>query len=51
VDFKAPTETEFAKAVTKDMVGGLTSIAEVKMLLYIVPLALLFALIAYFLSR
>lgn len=51
VDFKAPTEAEFAKAVTKDMVGGLTSIAEVKMLLYIVPLAVLFALIAYFLSR
>jgi roadblock/LC7 domain-containing protein len=48
VEFKAPTETDFAKGVAKDMVGNMTTSAEGKMILYIVPLVLVvlaFALI------
>jgi carbon monoxide dehydrogenase subunit G len=46
VEFKPPTETQFAKAVAKDWFKGLMQIAEVRMLIYIVPLALLFVIIA-----
>lgn len=46
IEFKPPTEAEFAKNVAKDMAGGLTSVAEVRMLLYIVPVALIFLAIA-----
>ncbi len=40
VEFKPPTEAQFAKTVVKDMAGGLTQVAEVRMLLYIIPVAL-----------
>ncbi|NPV78278.1 MAG: carbon monoxide dehydrogenase subunit G [Anaerolineae bacterium] len=46
IEFKPPTEAEFAKNVAKDMAGGLTNVAEVRMLLYIVPVALLFLIVA-----
>jgi carbon monoxide dehydrogenase subunit G len=48
VEFKAPTETDFAKGVAKDMAVNLTSSSEVKLILYIVPIVLVvlaFALI------
>jgi carbon monoxide dehydrogenase subunit G len=51
VDFKAPTEAEFAKSVAKDMVGGLTNTAETKLVLYIVPLVVVLILAAFLLSR
>jgi uncharacterized protein len=51
VDFAAPTEAEFAAAVTKDMAKGLTSIAEVRMLMYVIPAIIIIFLLAYFLSR
>jgi carbon monoxide dehydrogenase subunit G len=51
VDFKPPTEVEFAAAVSKDMAKGLTNIAEVRMLFYVIPIAIIIALLAYFLSR
>jgi carbon monoxide dehydrogenase subunit G len=51
VDYKAPTETQFATAVAKDVSRNLLSIAEVRMVLYIVPVALAFLLFAFLLSR
>jgi len=51
VEFKPPTETEFAKAVAKDMAGGLTSVAEVRMLLYVIPVAIVLALLAFLLAK
>jgi carbon monoxide dehydrogenase subunit G len=50
-EYKPPTETEFAAAVAKDMGKNIFQIAEVRMVLYVVPLAILFALIGYLLSR
>lgn len=46
VDFKPPSETEFAAAVAKDMAGGLTKIPEVRLLLYIIPLVAVLVLLA-----
>jgi hypothetical protein len=51
VDFTPPTEAEFAAAVTKDMAKGLTSVAEVRMLMYVIPAVIIIFLLAYFLSR
>jgi carbon monoxide dehydrogenase subunit G len=46
VDFKPPSETEFAAAVAKDMAGGLTKISEVRLLMYIIPLVAVLVLLA-----
>lgn len=46
VDFKPPSETEFAAAVAKDMAGGLTKIPEVRLLMYIIPLVTVLVLLA-----
>ncbi len=51
VDFTPPTEAQFAAAVTKDMAKGITSIAEVRMLMYVIPAIIIIFLLAYFLSR
>lgn len=51
VDFQAPTEAEFAKAVTKDMVKGFSSVAEIRMLIYIIPLVIIIFLIAFLATR
>jgi uncharacterized protein len=50
-EYKQATETEFAAAVAKDMSKSIFQIAEVKMVLYVIPLAIIFALIGYFLSQ
>jgi hypothetical protein len=50
-DYKPPSEVEFAAAVAKDMSKGLLDIAEVRMVLYVVPIGILLALIGYILSR
>jgi carbon monoxide dehydrogenase subunit G len=50
-NFIAPTEVEFAAAVSKDMAKGFMSIAEVRMLLYVIPAAIIIFLLAYLLSR
>ena len=46
VDFTPPTTTEFAGSVAKDMVGGLKNIAEVKLILYILPVAVVLIILA-----
>jgi uncharacterized protein len=46
-----PTETEFATAVTKDVAKSIFQIAEVRMLLYVIPVVIVIIAIAYFLSR
>jgi uncharacterized protein len=51
VDFKPPAETEFAKDVAKDVAKSWMQIAEVRMVLYVVPVAIVIALIALTLSR
>ncbi len=51
VDFKAPTQTEFAASVAKDMAGGLTKVPEVRMLLYIIPVIIVLAIIALLLGK
>lgn len=47
VDFKPPTEVDFAKGVAKDMGKDLWKIAEVRMVAYVVPIALVLAGFAY----
>jgi len=51
VEYKPPTETEFAGAVAKDVAGGVLSIAEVRMVLYIVPVVAVLIILALILSR
>ncbi len=51
VEYKAPTEAEFAKEVAKDMMGGVTQSAEGKLVVYIVPVVLALVLLAFLLSR
>jgi len=51
VEFKAPSEAEFAKNVAKDMAGGLTQVTEVRMLFYIIPVAFVLFIIAFTLSK
>ncbi len=51
VDYKPPTEAEFAGAVARDVAGGIFSIPEVRMVLYVVPVAIALAIISLILSR
>ena len=51
VEFKPPTEAEFAGAVAKDVAGGIFSIPEVRMVLYIVPAITILIILALVLSR
>ena len=40
VEFKAPTVTQFGASVAKDMTKGWMKIAEVRMLLYVIPVGI-----------
>jgi carbon monoxide dehydrogenase subunit G len=51
VDYKPPTETEFAKDVAKDVTKSWLQIAEVRMVLYVVPVGIFIALISLLLSK
>ena len=51
IDYKPPTEAQFAAGVAKDMAKSWTKIAEVRMVLYVVPIAIAIAIIGYILSR
>lgn len=51
IDYKPPTEAEFAKEVAKDMGKGIFKIAEVRMFVYVVGMALVMLAIAFFLSK
>jgi uncharacterized protein len=51
VEYKAPTETQFAAGVAKDVAKNWLQIAEVRMVLYVVPVALLMALIVYIITK
>ena len=51
VEYKPPTEAEFAGAVAKDTAKSVLSIAEVRMVLYIVPVVAVLILLALILSR
>jgi hypothetical protein len=51
VEYKAPTETDFAKGVAKDMGKDWMKIAEVRMVLYVVPIALALAGLAYLITQ
>ncbi|MGC9358593.1 MAG: hypothetical protein ACP5GX_12030, partial [Anaerolineae bacterium] len=50
-EFEPPSETEFASRVAKDMASGVTSSAEAKMVLYIVPVVIVLVLLAFLLSQ
>lgn len=50
VDFKAPTEAEFAKEVAKDMVKFENMSAETKLIFYIVPVVAVVFLFAFILK-
>ncbi len=49
--YTPPSETEFASRVAKDMAGGITSSAEAKMVMYIVPVVIVLVLLAFLLSQ
>lgn len=51
VDFKPPTQTEFASSVAKDMVGGLTKVPEIRLVLYIVPVVIVLIVLALLLGK
>ncbi|MEW6650129.1 MAG: hypothetical protein AB1453_08065, partial [Chloroflexota bacterium] len=51
VDFKPPSETEFAAAVAKDMAGGFTKLPEVRLLMYIIPLVAVLVVVAVLLKN
>jgi carbon monoxide dehydrogenase subunit G len=51
LEYKAPTETDFAKGVAKDVGKDWMKIAEVRMVLYVVPIALALAGFAYLITK
>jgi carbon monoxide dehydrogenase subunit G len=51
MEFKKPTETEFAKEVAKDVSKNWLQIAEVRMVLYVVPVAIIIAILSMVLSK
>jgi hypothetical protein len=51
VEFTAPTETDFAKGVAKDMGKDWMKIAEVRMLMYVIPIGLALALFVYLITH
>ena len=51
IDFKPPTETEFAAGVAKDVAKNWTQIAEVRMIMYVIPVGIALALIGLLLSK
>jgi uncharacterized protein len=51
VEYKPPTETDFAKGVASDMGKSWMQIAEVRMVLYVVPVALVLALFVFLLTH
>ncbi len=51
VEFTAPTETDFAKGVAKDMGKDWMKIAEVRMLMYVIPIGLALALFVYIITH
>jgi len=51
VDFKPPTQTQFASSVAKDMFGGLTKVPEIRLLLYILPLVMVLIILALVLKN
>jgi carbon monoxide dehydrogenase subunit G len=51
VQYTPPTETQFAAAVAKDMTKSWMQIAEVRMLMYVIPVGLVLALIGLLLSQ
>jgi hypothetical protein len=51
VEFKAPTEADFAAGVAKDMAKKWMSIPEVRMLVYIVPVGLAILVLSIILSQ
>jgi len=48
---KTLAQTRLAKGEAKDMNTGLMDIAEVRMLAYVVPIAIVLALFVYFITR
>lgn len=51
VEFKAPTEADFAAGVAKDMAKNWMKIPEVRMLVYIVPVGLVILVLSIILSQ
>ena len=51
IDFKPPTETQFAAGVAKDVAKNWTQIAEVRMIMYVIPVGIALALIGLLLSK
>ncbi len=49
--FTPPSEAEFAAQVVKDVAGGVGSSAEMKLVLYIIPVVALLVLLAFVLSK
>jgi hypothetical protein len=50
-EIKTHVENKATKSVAKDTDKGLMSIAEVRMLMYVVPIALILALFVYIITR
>jgi uncharacterized protein len=50
-EFKAPTVTEFGASVAKDVTKGWLQIAEVRMVLYVVPVAIAITLLVLILDN
>lgn len=51
VDFTAPTESALGKEEAKDGTRNWMQIAEVRMVLYVIPVGIVIAIISYILSR
>ena len=51
VEVKSATTEEFAKSVAKDQFKGLMQVAEFRMLLYVIPVALVLLIIALILGK
>jgi hypothetical protein len=51
VDYKPPSEAEFAASVAKDMVGGVTAVPEARILMYAIPVIIVLAVVSLIITQ
>lgn len=51
VEYKPPSEAEFAASVAKDMVGGVTAVPEARILMYAIPVIIVLAVVSLIITQ
>jgi hypothetical protein len=51
VEYKPPSEAEFAASVAKDMVGGVAAVPEARILMYAIPVIVVLAIVSLIITQ